>query len=171
MAAFNDYRNTFNDYFNIANIAERNTVQAQEQTASNDYKTKIAVLPFADLKPTAASENFGVDLADLIRNDISRDEDFTVVSSILPEKNFQDAARSETLKDDAGADFILAGTFSVEDEKAEVEYQLIKVKTGKIVLTNKEDLTGENRQQFVKKTVFKIKVYSDALSTLLKKAE
>lgn len=143
-----------------------------EKGGPNSQKTRIAVLPFVDLKPSGDTKNLAIILADLTVFELSQTNDFAIINSIPMEKYFQRIPNQEEIKAEVEADFVLSTTFIKNEETIEINTQLIEVKTGKIVMTGKESLTGngiaEMKDEFTKKIISKIKLYSNVLSAFLK---
>ncbi|MBX7172453.1 MAG: winged helix-turn-helix domain-containing protein [Pyrinomonadaceae bacterium] len=138
-------------------------------------KTRIAVLPFVDLKPSGDTKNLAISLTDSTIFKLSQTDDFAIISSIPLEKYFQRIPNQEEIKAEVEADFVLSSTFMKNGETIEINSQLFEVKTGKIVMTSKESLTGngitEIKEKFTKKIMSKIKLYSNVLSAFLNNKE
>ena len=159
----------------IVAFPNKNQVQAMEQTVPNNSKLRIAILPFVDLRPSSDTKDLGLSFADSTMFDLAQTEEFSINSSIPIEKYYQKIPKLEELKKEVDVDYILASTFLKDGDSVEVNSQLIEVKTGKVVMTTKENLINTQisvmREQFTKKLVSKIKLYSNALSAYLKKSK
>lgn len=156
----------------IVAFPEKNQVQAMQQTTSDSSKIRIAILPFVDLRPSLDTKDLGLSFADSTMFELAKTDEFSINSSIPIDKYFQKIPQPEELKKEVDVDYILASTFLKNGESVEVDSQLIEVKTGKVVMTNKENLISDQisvmREQFTKKLVSKIRLYSNAVSAFLK---